>query len=310
VIVANNTQRETAPEVTPAISVEPKSPEANNNRPVAVEGTNTENIAVQEVKGLFYTVQVGVFSSRIPPSKLNFLQPFFGEAVNNGLVRYSVGMYNDVNLAKQAKKVIILEGISDAFVTAYVNGKRISVAEAQKIEAEGGKTAFATDAMMNKMPYTGSRTSTPARNRTVEEQPKTIITNDQPATPAKTEAPSVTTTETPTVEATPAFTRTFKSVVPLSDTGLVFRVQIGAFKDEVPIDIASKFLKIADKGINHYTADSLTIYVVGGTRDVESINTIKESVIASGLTDAFVVAYRRGEKIPLEEAIQQSNVKY
>ncbi len=264
------------------------------------------NVSVEEVKGLFYTVQVGVYSAKIPASKLNYLQPLYSEPTSNGLVRYSVGMYDNLQIAKKAKEVIVEFGVKDAFVTAYANGKRISVSEAGKIEAEGGKAAFATGPDMNRMPEAGYLGETQRNMQPVQKQnqPGVIITSE-------------TTTTAPVMNAmgssSPSSTFTAAeraSVIPLSDTGLVFRVQIGAFKDEVPVDIAAKFIRIADKGVNHYEVDSLTIYTVGGSRDYQTAEELKKIITgAAGLSDAFVVAYRRGEKINLEEAIKETTNK-
>ncbi|MFN7013640.1 MAG: SPOR domain-containing protein [Bacteroidia bacterium] len=111
---------------------------------------------VEQMQGLLYTVQCGVYSRPVPPSQLFNIQPLLVEKTTNGMLRYTSGVYNDVNTAVQAKNRIVEYGIKDAFVTAYYNGKRISVAEAKAIEASNGKAAFVNSSDMNKMPYQGS----------------------------------------------------------------------------------------------------------------------------------------------------------
>lgn len=285
-------------------NTEPANQQANTSVKLPALTTNSvaENTSVEEVKGLFYTVQVGVFANKVPASKLKYLQPLFGEPTDKGQVRYSVGMYNNLDLAKKARQIAIQAGIADAFITAYVNGKRISVSEGQKTEAEKGNSVFATHEMMNRLPESGLKeTSTPTATFTDNRNAAKEVRKEIEKQPEVNADPV----------SSPVVMRTNTVFIPMSDTGLVFRVQIGAFKDEVPIDIAAKFLKIADKGINHYQGqDSLTIYIVGGARDYETANRLKEEVIASGLTDSFVVAYRRGEKVAIEGAIKETNVKY
>lgn len=272
---------------------EVNNPQSSVNTRQAPDNIPAENVAVEKVKGLFYTVQVGVFSAKVPASKLNFLQPLYSEPVNNGLVRYSVGMYDNLEIAKKAKQIIVEFGVNDAFVTAYVNGKRITVAEAAKLESENGKSVFASDLNMNRMPEAGYNALPAERGTTVpQNEPRPVIVRNDAGL------------SDPPVTVTPAIYKERTPVIPMSDTGLVFRVQIGAFKDEVPIDVAAKFIRIADRGINHYMADSLTIYTVGGTRDYRSAEDLKQAVVAEGIADAFVVAYRKGEKIPVEEAIK------
>jgi cell division protein FtsN len=92
------------------------------------------------------------------------------------------------------------------------------------------------------------------------------------------------------------------NTMPVED-GIVFRVQIGAFRDEVPLEIANKFLKITKKGIKNYKDDNgLTIYSVGSYRNYEDAAAAKAEVIAEGINDAFIVAYQNGKKISMDEA--------
>jgi hypothetical protein len=92
-------------------------------------------------------------------------------------------------------------------------------------------------------------------------------------------------------------------------TGAIrFKVQIGAFKEEVPVEIASKFIKLSSKGIAHFvTPEGLTIYTVGNFSNVNEANLLRTEVVNSGLPDAFVVAFdAAGAKINLEQAINET----
>ncbi|RMG75932.1 MAG: hypothetical protein D6707_12815, partial [Bacteroidetes bacterium] len=114
------------------------------NQPVTVNNNNAGGAAVStdvsKLKGLFFTVQVGVYSKPVPASKLYNISPLNSEVTENGYIRYSSGIYTDINQATAAKNKIVDIGISDAFVTAYFNGKRISIAEAKKLLAENGSS--------------------------------------------------------------------------------------------------------------------------------------------------------------------------
>jgi cell division septation protein DedD len=85
-------------------------------------------------------------------------------------------------------------------------------------------------------------------------------------------------------------------------TNIVYKVQLGAFKNEVPVDIMNKYLTIADKGIANFKSGELTIYTVGNYTQLSAAEAVKLEVIAKGITDAFVIALNNGEKISLEEA--------
>ncbi|MCX6295402.1 MAG: hypothetical protein NTX97_04930, partial [Bacteroidetes bacterium] len=203
-----------------------------------------QNVSV--VSGLFYTIQVGVYSQPVSANKLYNIQPLYTETAQNGNLRYNSGIYNNVGRATEAKNMIVDAGIKDAFVTAYYNGKRISIPEAAQLISQGN-AVFSTDPKMNKLPTFSAAASqvvyNPVSNTNPDELSNTVpskvdaINNNQ-VKPAviKTTTPFV--NEKVNAEANPSKT------MPI-DSGIVFKVQIGAFKEEVPLEIANKFLKIA-----------------------------------------------------------------
>jgi hypothetical protein len=125
------------------------------NQPVTVNPNNNNaggtaiSTDVSKLKGLFFTVQVGVYSKPVPASKLYNISPLNSEVTENGYIRYSSGIYTDINQATAAKNKIVDIGISDAFVTAYFNGKRISIAEAKKLLAENGPSILVKTGQTN-----------------------------------------------------------------------------------------------------------------------------------------------------------------
>src|SRR5690606_1320072 len=93
---------------------------------------------VETTTGLFYTVQVGVYSKPVKLDALFNLVELNSELTSNGYIRYTSGRYTSPETAGIRKAEVIEKGVTDAFITAYYNGKRISVAKAQSIfEAEG-----------------------------------------------------------------------------------------------------------------------------------------------------------------------------
>ena len=51
----------------------------------------------------------------------------------NGLYRYTAGIYNNIDkILKDRKRVADEIGIKDAFISAYLNGKRITFNEAKE----------------------------------------------------------------------------------------------------------------------------------------------------------------------------------
>lgn len=98
---------------------------------------------VGNVKGLFFTVQIGVYSRDVPHSVFYNLAPINTQNLDNGHYRYSIGQFSSEADATERKDEIVKLGITDAFVTAYHNGERIGVTEARRmIEEEGAKILF------------------------------------------------------------------------------------------------------------------------------------------------------------------------
>jgi hypothetical protein len=98
---------------------------------------------VEIIDGLFYTVQVGVYSKPVTSSSLFDISPLNSDLLSNGLIKYSSGIFDDIKVAEQWKENVKAKGVSDAFVTAYNNGKRISLDEAERILEGGGDKVLA-----------------------------------------------------------------------------------------------------------------------------------------------------------------------
>jgi hypothetical protein len=242
---------------------------ANLNAPAQIKsGETLPQQDIQTIKGLLYTVQVGVYSKPVKAGQLFNITPLYFELNQKGQYRYTSGIFNDVREASKAKDIIVQIGVADAFVSAYINGKRIPVEQAAAMEAQQGKSVFAQVQGMNV-------------------QPKVI------PFAGNIEQRSVITQETKTVTPAPANNVT---------ANIVYKVQLGAFKNEVPVDIMNKYLTIADKGIANFKSGELTIYTVGNYKEESVAEAAKAEVIAKGISDAFVIALNNGEKISLEEA--------
>ena len=325
--VVDNTVTTNPSTTTPVVTTTP----VTNNTTTKQTPTNPTEIAVTQnvsaVTGLFYTVQVGVFSQPVIAAKLHNVQPLYTETAPNGNLRYNVGIYNNMGRATEAKNMIVDAGIKDAFITAYSSGKRISMTEAAEQEKQGSGV-FSTASNINVLPTfssAGSKQSTAQATTTTkaavepkqtpvttpkvktekaatEKQP---VTSTEPVTTEKEEKAKPETTTTTTPVTTTVVTPIVKTNIPMPiDSGIVFKVQIGAFKDEVPLDMANKFLIIAKKGIHNYNDENgLTIYSVGVFKTYEEAAKVKGDVATeAAINDAFIVAYNNGVKISVEDA--------
>ena len=98
---------------------------------------------VETIRGLFYTVQVGVYSKPVPLGKLFNITPLNSERTERALVRYTTGRYMDTELARARKEQAVALGVKDAFITAYLNGKRIPMQEAAALLQQFGPAILA-----------------------------------------------------------------------------------------------------------------------------------------------------------------------
>jgi hypothetical protein len=284
---------------------------ANNTSTAGTQQPQNTDLApttnVSTVSGLFYTVQVGVYSQPVTSAKLRNCQPLYSERTASGALRYTTGIYNNIARAVEAKDRAVSAGISDAFVSAYLNGKRISMPEAEKLQ-QSGNVVFPSTPDMNALPTFTAGAAAP-QNRPVVNQPNpepSAQPNPENNTPVNNTPVnnSAVDNRPEAITPAPALNEAIASQSSVPDTGLVYQVQIGAFKDEVPLEIANRYLKIAKKGIrSRKDQNGLTIYSVGAYRTYEEANVARAEVVAdSGVTDAFIVAYNDGKKITLEEA--------
>lgn len=232
---------------------------SQNTVSISESQTNVANTTdVKSVSGLFYTIQIGVFSKPVSSTQLYNISPLNSERTDNGLIRYTTGRFDDEAKASQSKNNIAGKGISDAFVVAYYNGKRISLTSAKSM---------------------------------IESQGKEILSKDK-------QEYSIVPSDTTTSELSAS------SLTASSNKGIIFKVQIGAFKELVPTAVANKFLSIAKQGIKTFKGENgLTIYTVGEFLEYESANNLKNRMINEGLTGAFVIAFKDGKKISASEAL-------
>tara|TARA_R110000737_G_scaffold164641_2_gene192316 strand:- start:16570 stop:23991 length:7422 start_codon:yes stop_codon:yes gene_type:complete len=95
-------------------------------------------LPVELKKGLFYTVQIGVYNKPVDPSTIKNLTPLITKRLPNGQIRYSAGVYVSIEEAMPKRKEAIEKGISDAYITAYYGSERISLSEAEKLLQDRG----------------------------------------------------------------------------------------------------------------------------------------------------------------------------
>jgi hypothetical protein len=259
----------------------------NANIPrAAVNPVIMENMVVskqiEKVNGLLFTIQVGVYNKQVTKQQLFNLRPIFSEELPSGLFRFAAGIYNNVDRLLADKRKVNELGLRDAFVTAYLNGKRIGFGEAKdkqtndstiKMETEEPVIFPSADEIINPTPLANIQNITPVFNNGVKNYPA------------------------PTAE----------NGVKSNEQGICFKVQIGAYSKQVPNEVASKFNQIKNWPVENKKITNLYIYNIGNFSSVKFAKQLKEEAISLGLNDAFIAVYNNGTKLYGAEASNYLN---
>ncbi len=82
--------------------------------------------------------------------------------------------------------------------------------------------------------------------------------------------------------------------------GLIFRIQVGVFRNAVPDYFFREFSPVSGERLT----DELTAYLTGFFVNSMKANEARGQVRGLGYTDAFVVAYCDGKRIPIKQALE------
>ena len=140
-----------------------------NQAPGAVAAQPIEN-----EKGLFYTVQIGVFNRPVPAAQIKNLDSLYTLRLPNGQMRYTSGKYTSIAQAKPKRLKAQAAGITDAFITVYWNGQRISFEKAARIISEKGPAVFITE-----IPRATNETSAITSDVLLNEAPEKLETSTE-----------------------------------------------------------------------------------------------------------------------------------
>lgn len=81
---------------------------------------------IQESKGVVFKVQIGAFRNKDLTKYLNKSKNFGGEE-ENGVRKYTIGVFRDYWEADTFKKYMREMGVKDAFIVSYKDGKRVPI---------------------------------------------------------------------------------------------------------------------------------------------------------------------------------------
>jgi len=201
--------------------------------------TNSNNSVSNQ--GIVLRVQLGAYSRRLSKNVFKDVPDLIEIKTEDGLYKYMTGSFKTMDAAAKHKVEMLLKGYQGAFITAYKDGKRVTLQEAG---------------------------ATPLDRKEIENHSDSTLLNA------------------------------------VNKKLVVFKVQVGVFKNEPPEDKQVIYAKI--KGLSKEpTATGLNRYTVGVYNSYSDAQKAKADVIKNyGLEDAFIVAFFNGEYISIQEALE------
>ena len=226
-------------------------------------------------EGLYFTVQIGVYKDRRQSWQLKGVSPVAYEQMPNGFVRHISGLYTSYEQARTSQMNIRRQGITDAFVIAYIDGQKVSFSEGVEYQRR-----------------LASRTITEANAENLASQTQTSDSHEENLS---------------NVEYAPLNLNT--GTEENNKNGISYYVQIGAFSKSPDPEILSVFSKVAGDKIHvKFPREGLQIYRIGVFSSYEEAQNTLNEARSFGIIDAFIVAFKGDEQISSSEAIRLQNV--
>lgn len=101
--------------------------------PYSADNPIPENVSLPD--GIVYSIQIGIFNTKMNPGSFGGLYPVMSErSTGNGSIRYFAGVLRTFPEAERALIDVNRQGFSDAFIVAYNNNSRIPVNRARQMD--------------------------------------------------------------------------------------------------------------------------------------------------------------------------------
>lgn len=236
-------------------------------------------VQVERIRGLFFTVQVGVFSRPVSAAALNNITPLNSEQTANGYIRYTSGMFPDLDFAQGHRQVVINAGVSDAFVTAYYNGERIAVAQARALMEERGEEVLAGSPQQ-------------------EESPVAVVEEDE--NPVAEQPASATSPRVVNEESNASL---YADASDFEPEDIRYVVDLGSYGSGMPQQTADAILQMPDAGVARLPLpDGNMHYLSKPMLSYTEAEVLRLQFFEAGVEDAEVKAMALGFLLKLDDA--------
>ncbi len=294
-------------------------------RPVGERRNTPIPVDAPMPEGIVYKVQIGAFRTAVREDVFSDMTPVTGERLDNGLVRYTAGLFTGSDQAEEAKEKVRERGYRDAFVVAYRDGKRITLAEAARaarpMELANGpvpREQVAGSGVPERVEPSSDATQVTRKEPsapTAAPRDRIAVTLEKPVARPAVEpledvetilaaypgsADAIISTFTPEPEAASYYN--VPGAAPARQVelikGLFFTVQVGVYSKPVPLD---RIFNITP--LNSERTETQKIrYTTGVFLDMDLAGVRRNEAVSLGVTDAFITAYLNGRRIPMREA--------
>lgn len=267
-------------------SSKPSVPKVATNYEEVKDGVSTD---VHKIEGVFFTIQVGVYSKPVTADQLSNVTPLNSERTANGLIRYTSGVYKSIEVANTAKDRVRSLGIADAFVIAYANGNRIKVSEAIEFLNTNENTSN-NSSSENNSNKSSSENNSITTNNTSSSNTSIPVSNNK----------EVNNTTTETVEEK----QPIDQVKVGQELNIIFKVKLGEYEDDIPVDEAGVYLGLTNKGLEIKEENGKSVYSIGAYPDYSSALDKQIEMKDAGIRKPTIIAFKDGTKIDVEEALE------
>ena len=258
---------------------------------IIVENKATLPILETNPSGLNFRVQVGAFRRPVREDVYREFTPVSGQQLNNGLIVYMAGYFNNSNDAVTAQKSIRSIGYSDAFIVSYCNDERLPYWKGKEYERNGECLASARNepiAINSSIENNNSDLNSKGNGVSNQSEVNTAILSEKDNSSQE----NVITSINSNIE------QHGNNVVrTINVKGLFYSVQVGAFNRKIR---GSELSQIEE--LNYYRSSGLYRYSSGKFDSIEKARDRQKAVVSLGISDAFIVAYYNGERISIQKS--------
>lgn len=213
-----------------------------------------------------FTIQVGVYKKAQPPAIISGLNNLMSIKTSNGFYKFYSGVFETKQSAAVTKSLIATSGIADAFVTTLPSNALL-ISDQSIAEGEDPTVSY-SKVIAKSVPESG----TPLLASGNISEDKSINA----------------------------------SVPTGNDSLIVFRIQVGAYRENIPFTAVEPLLKISTKGIMQKTdSRGLHIFYAGTYTTLIQAQQAQIEIKDAGIKDAFIVGFKGNERITVEEALRR-----